>query len=101
VVSRGGRHRRPLAPAVSRGGRVHPALPRARTAEIVPTRLAEVGRESLPSDDAWPAWLLAVLALLASAEAFLLVRLARRLPARSPSSAASAADIPASTPEAG
>ena len=80
MVSRGGRVRRSFAPAVSRGGRIHPALPRARTARIVPTRLAEVGHESLPSYDAWPSWLLAVLALLASAEAFLLVRLARPLP---------------------
>ena len=38
-----------------------------------------MGHESLPSYDAWPAWLLAVLALLASAEAFLLVCLARPL----------------------
>ena len=79
VVSRGGRDRRPFAPAVSAGGRIHPALPRTQSAKIVPTRLAEVGHESLPSDDAWPSWLLAVLALLASAEAFLLVRLARPL----------------------
>jgi hypothetical protein len=98
VVSRGGRKRRPVAPAVSRGGRIQPALPRVRTAEIVPTRLAEVGHESLPSYDAWPSWLLAVLALLASAEAFLLVRLARPVPVRSLSIAASAADIPASKP---
>ena len=98
VVSKGGRVRRPFAPAVSRGGRIHPALPRARTATIVPTRLAEVGHESLPSHDAWPSWLLAVLALLACAEAFLLVRLARPPPVRSPSSAPSAADIPASKP---
>lgn len=94
----GGRVRRPFAPAISRGGRIHPALPRARSAEIVPTRLAEVGHESLPSHDAWPSWLLAVLALLASAESFLLVRLARPLRVRSPSSAPSAAHIPASTP---
>lgn len=85
VVSRGGRVRRSFAPVVSSGGRIHPALPRARTAKIVPTRLAEVGHESLPSYDAWPSWLLAVLALLASAEAFLLVRLARPLPVSSPS----------------
>jgi hypothetical protein len=98
VVSRGGRDRRPFAPAVSTGGRIHPALPRARTPKIVPTRLAEVGHESLPGYDAWPSWLLAVLALLASAEAFLLVRLAQPLPVRSPGSAPSAADTPASKP---
>jgi hypothetical protein len=98
VVSRGGHVRRPFAPAVSRGGHIHPALPRARSAEIVPTRLAEVGHESLPSHDAWPSWLLAVLALLASAESFLLVRLARPLRVPSPSSAPSAAHIPASKP---
>jgi hypothetical protein len=95
VVSRGGRDRRPFTPAVSRGGRVHPALPHAPTVKIVPTRLAEVGHESLPSNEAWPSWLLAVLALLASAEAFLVVRLARPLPVRSPSSAPNAAEIPA------
>ena len=79
VVSTGGRKKPPITPAVSTGGRIHPALPRARIARIVPTRLAEVGHESLPSYDAWPSWLLAVLALLASAEAFLLVCLARPL----------------------
>jgi hypothetical protein len=78
--------RRPFAPAVSTGGRIHPALPRGGIAKIVPTRLAEVGLESLPSYDAWPSWLLALLALLASAEVFLLVRLARPLPVTSPSS---------------
>jgi hypothetical protein len=96
VVSTGGRDRRPFAPAISTGGRIDPALPRAPTAKIVPTRLAGVGHESLPSYDVWPSWLLAVLALLACAEAFLLVRLARPLPVRSPSDAASAADTPAS-----
>jgi hypothetical protein len=85
VVSTGGREKPLIAPAVSTGGRIHPALPRARTAKIVPTRLAGVGHESLPSYDVWPSWLLAVLALLACAEAFLLVRLARPLPVRSPS----------------
>jgi hypothetical protein len=97
VVSRGGRGRRPFAPALSTGGRIHPALPRGGTATIVPTRLAEVsGHEALPSYDAWPSWLLAALALLASAEAFLLVRLARPLPVRSASSAPSAAHTPSS-----
>jgi hypothetical protein len=98
VVSTGGRERLPIAPAVSTGGRIHPALPRARTTRIVPTRLGEVGDESLPSYDAWPSWLLAVLTLLASAEAFLLVRLARPQPSRNSSSAASAADTPTSKP---
>ena len=79
-------------------GRIHPALPRARSAEIVPTRLAEVGHESLPSHDAWPSWV-AVLALLASAESFLLVRLARPLRVRSPSSAPSAAPPREHTPQ--
>jgi hypothetical protein len=99
VVSRGGRERRPFAPFVSTGGRIHPALPRARTAKIVATRLAVVGgHEPLPSYDAWPSWLLAVLALLAFTEAFLLVHLARPLPVRSPSSAPSAADTLSSKP---
>ena len=82
--------RRSFAPAVSRGGRIHPALPRGGAAKIVPTRLAEVGLESLPSYDAWPSWLLAVLALLASAEAFLLVRLARPRPVTSPAAPSAA-----------
>jgi hypothetical protein len=84
VVSTGGRKKPPFAPAVSRGGRTHPALPRARIAEIVPTRLSEAGKEALRSYEVWPSWLLAVLALLASAEAFLLLRLARSLPVGSP-----------------
>jgi hypothetical protein len=97
LVSKGGRKRPSIAPAGSTGGRIHPVLQRARTAKIVPTRLAVVGaRESLPSYDAWPSWLLAVLAFLASAETFLLVRLAWPLRVRSPGSAPSAAAIPES-----
>ena len=41
------------------------------------TRLAVVGlHEALPSSEAWPDWLLAAIAIMASAEAFLLTRLA-------------------------
>jgi hypothetical protein len=96
VVSRGGREKPRIAPAVSTGGRIHPALPRARTAKIVPTRLAVVGQEYLPSYEVWPSWLLAVLALLACVEAFLLVGLARPLRVRSPGSAPGAANTPTS-----
>ena len=100
MVSTGGRKKPPFAPAVSRGGRIHPALLRARIAEIVPTRLAEAGKEALPSYEAWPSWLLAVLALLASAEAFLLLRLARALPVGSPAALGAPQTFPAAKPTA-
>jgi hypothetical protein len=70
------------------GGRVSPpaviaVVPRTRTslpsqiARLFPTHLAGVGHDALPSYDTWPSWVLASFTLLASAEAFLLVRLAR------------------------
>jgi hypothetical protein len=44
---------------------------------LFPTKLAVVGlHDALPSPEAWPDWLLATIAILASAEAFLLTRLA-------------------------
>jgi hypothetical protein len=78
-------------PLLASGGREQPALAtvvrttRARPltslssqfAELLPSRLAQVGHASLPSSDTWPSWVLGAFALLASAEAFLLVRLAR------------------------
>ena len=80
-----------LAPVLVSGGRQQPAvvtvlrqtrakpitsLP-SQIAELFPTRLSEVGQESLPNYDTWPSWVLGAFTLLASAEAFLLVRLAR------------------------
>jgi hypothetical protein len=79
------------APVVSSGGRDQPSLPLAarktrskpgtslpsQIAELFPTRLAQVGHESLPNYETWPSWVLGAFTLLASAEAFLLVRLAR------------------------
>jgi hypothetical protein len=44
---------------------------------IFPTRLASVGHDSLPSYETWPSWVLGAFTFLASAEAFLLVRLGR------------------------
>jgi hypothetical protein len=80
----------PPAPVRSSGGRAVPRSPlvttgghrlaslQGRLAEFLPTPLALAGiDESLPHSDAWPAWVLTMLTLLASAEAFLLVRLAR------------------------
>jgi hypothetical protein len=51
--------------------------PVAPTPELFPTKLVAVGREPVPSYDAWPSWVLAVLTVLISAEAFLVVRLSR------------------------
>jgi hypothetical protein len=73
----GGRDQPVLAPVAVTGGRLKAASLPARIAELFPTRLAEVGDDSLPSYDSWPSWVLAAFTLLASAEAFLLVRLAR------------------------
>jgi hypothetical protein len=50
---------------------------RSSVARLFPTPLALVGlHEAIPSPEAWPDWLLATIAILASAEAFLLTRLA-------------------------
>jgi hypothetical protein len=77
------------APAlvIASGGRARPSLRTTRQkpitslpgqiADLFPTRLSEVGQESLPSYATWPSWVLGVFAFLASAEAFLLVRLVR------------------------
>ena len=91
----------PVVPRITSGGRVQPAVtlgggrtepptPPATTTDklattvkpattvgLFPTRLSSVGDEALPSYDAWPSWVLGAFTLLASAEAFLLVRLAR------------------------
>jgi hypothetical protein len=49
----------------------------SKVARLLPTPLALVGlHEALPSSEAWPDWLLAAIAIMASAEAFLLTRLA-------------------------
>jgi hypothetical protein len=77
VLASGGREQPTLGPVV-RTTRAKPgtSLP-SQIAKLFPTRLAQVGHESLPSYDTWPSWVLGAFTLLASAEAFLLVRLAR------------------------
>jgi outer membrane biosynthesis protein TonB len=81
-------HSTAVTPAAAAGGRARPApasvvrstrtrsLP-SQIAQLFPTRLAGVGHDSLPSYETWPSWVLGTFTLLASAEAFLLVRLAR------------------------
>ncbi|MDP9259701.1 MAG: hypothetical protein M3Q31_24550 [Actinomycetota bacterium] len=72
AASRGGRER--AWRALTSGGRAAPPL-----AGLAPTPLGLVGAgEALPADAyAWPPWKVAVLTLLAVAEGFVLVRLAR------------------------
>jgi hypothetical protein len=84
----------PFVPRITSGGHVQPAatltggrkeppsppqkiVKPANSVKLFPTRLSSVGDEALPSYDAWPSWVLGAFTLLASAEAFLLVRLAR------------------------
>ena len=56
---------------------IEDAVERSKVARLFPTPLALVGlHEAIPSSEAWPDWLLATIAILASAEAFLLTRLA-------------------------
>jgi hypothetical protein len=81
----GGREQRWIAP--SGGGRDESALAAATAAAApAPTPLELVGAgESLPSyEDSWPSWLIPLLTLLAAAEAFVLVRLARGRLAQAP-----------------
>jgi len=73
----GGRDQSAVAPVAATGGRLQTASLPAAIAQLFPTRLAEVGDDSLPAYGSWPSWVLAVFTLLATAEAFLLVRLAR------------------------
>jgi hypothetical protein len=80
VLSRGGRTQVQISLAASAGGRLQAVSvvqlqPAAAT--LYPTKLAVVGDEALPYRDTWPSWVLAAITLLVSAEAFLLVRLAR------------------------
>jgi hypothetical protein len=89
LITSGGREQPVVPPATLTGGRKDaPSTPTtvkqtatvkqsAATAELFPTRLSSVGDEALPSYDAWPSWVLGAFTLLASAAAFLLVRLAR------------------------
>jgi hypothetical protein len=66
--------------AISAGGRAEAErLQAAIPPALWPAPLAIVGiHEALPSRDAWPDWLLALIAVTASAEAFLLTRLASK-----------------------
>jgi hypothetical protein len=78
LVSSAGGREAPVAPLISAASRNYPTSMVSRIVRLVPTPLAISGiDESLPAKDAWPAWVLAVFSLLVSAEAFLLVRLAR------------------------
>jgi len=71
AASRGGRER--VVRALSSGGREAPPV-----AGLAPTPIGLVGAgEALPAYDASPSWKVAVLTLLAVAEGFVLVRLAR------------------------
>lgn len=86
--------REPAAPALSLGGREQPALAgsgggRAApvlppVAVLAPTRLGVVGANEPRRvlGDAWPRWMLALLALLALAEVGILAQLVRSSPAR-------------------
>jgi hypothetical protein len=73
-----------VTPVTAQGGRKAPIVRVTRhrisfssIGSIFPTRLASVGQDSLPSYETWPSWVLGAFTLLASAEAFLLVRLGR------------------------
>jgi hypothetical protein len=80
AVSQGGREQPHLVRSAS-GGRAAPALP--AVAVLVPTPLGVVGAdEPLPVlRDAWPPWMLALITLLAFAEAAVLALLVRSSPA--------------------
>jgi hypothetical protein len=76
VSASGGRRQPAVAPVTATGGRLASAsLP--AIVELFPTKLAEVGNDSLPAYGSWPSWVLGAFTLLASVEAFLLVRIAR------------------------
>jgi hypothetical protein len=65
--------------AISAGGRADAERLTALIPPLWPAPLAIAGLdETLPSRDAWPDWLLALIAVTASAEAFLLTRLASK-----------------------
>ena len=83
AASSGGRAEAPV-PVSTTGGRAdeEPAatptpVPTAPAAKLFPTKLVAVGHEPVPTYDAWPSWVLALLTVLISAEAFLVVRLSR------------------------
>ena len=75
VRSRGGRS---APPSLSHGGHIPPPLPIAPVApDPTPLGLVAIG-EVLPSEgDAWPAWMLSLLGVLALSEAFLLLHIVR------------------------
>jgi hypothetical protein len=82
VTSRGGRER--IRRVISSGGRETPA-PAPPAAGLMPTPLGFAASDESPplASSASPPWKISVLTLLAGAEAFLLVHLARsRRPAR-------------------
>jgi hypothetical protein len=87
--SSGGRVEAPV-PVTTSGGHaddepvtvppVAPVVPDAPSPKLFPTKLVAVGHEPVPAYDAWPSWVLALLTVLISAEAFLVVRLSRSRP---------------------
>lgn len=76
VSASGGRRQPAVAPFPATGGR-HASASLPAIVELFPTKLADVGNDSLPAYGSWPSWVLGAFTLLASAEAFLLVRIAR------------------------
>jgi hypothetical protein len=74
VLASGGRQQPSLGPVVPH---VRSKTTASQISRLFPTHLAQVAHESLPNYDTWPSWVLGAFTLLASAEAFLLVRLAR------------------------
>jgi hypothetical protein len=84
AASSGGRAEAPV-PVTTTGGHadeepVATPLPTPPARKLVPTKLVAVGHEPVPTYDAWPSWVLALLTVLISAEAFLVVRLSRSRP---------------------
>jgi hypothetical protein len=87
ALSSGGRAQVPI-PVATSGGHADDetssaavatphAVPPPPAPALVPTKLVAVGHDPVPSYDAWPSWVLTVLTVLISAEAFLVVRLSR------------------------
>jgi hypothetical protein len=84
VATRTVSHPAVVKPVTAHGGRKAPIARVKRNrisfssiGSIFPTRLASVGHDSLPNYETWPSWVLGAFTFLASAEAFLLVRLGR------------------------
>jgi hypothetical protein len=93
ALSEGGREL-PVAPESSEGGRDASASRRSVLATVMPVPLGLVGlHEALPAYQTYPSWLLALFALMATAEAFLLTHLLRTRRADAAAAAAEAQDL--------